>query len=151
PAGARVAVTPADLEDLDASRAMLRSLAEQLGALDVLVNNAAWRETLSLRVLSPESWDRTLRISLTTPAYLARDAAERMAQPAGKGGVILNVSSIYAVHSSGLASAYTAAKAGIEAVTRDLACAYSGRGVRAVALRLGAIDTEMSRDYTDGP
>lgn len=45
--------------------------AQVLGRIDVLVNNAAWRELLTMRQMSLESWEKTLRICLTAPAFLA--------------------------------------------------------------------------------
>jgi 3-oxoacyl-[acyl-carrier protein] reductase len=136
-----------DVGDLEFSTAALRSTAEKLGGLDLLVNNAAWRELASMRRISLESWERTLRVCLTAPAFLGRTAAELM-EPRG-GGVIINISSIRAFQPDGLAAAYSAAKGGLDAVTYDLASLYGRSGIRVLSINPGAIDTALSHDYSD--
>jgi 3-oxoacyl-[acyl-carrier protein] reductase len=113
----------------------------------LLVNNAAWRELVSMRRISLESWEKTLRVCLTAPAFLARTAAEIM-EPQ-KSGVIINVSSIRAFQPDGLAAAYVAAKGGLDSVTSDLASLYGRSGIRVFGIAPGAIDTSLSQDYTD--
>ena len=90
--GAECLAELCDLNSLEAAQASLQQVAQHFGRLDVLVNNAAWREIKTMREISVESWERTLRICLTTPAFLARWAAEVM-EPQGS-GVIINVCSI---------------------------------------------------------
>lgn len=136
-----------DLADLAFAEAAVRETARHFGRLDVLVNNAAWRELLTMRRITPDSWDRTLRICLTTPAFLARWAAEVMESQ--RRGVIINVSSIRSFQPDGLAAAYTAAKGGLDALTYDLACLYGRSGIRVVGVNPGAVDTALSQDYTD--
>lgn len=137
-----------DLNSLEASEASLRQIAEHFGRLDVLVNNAAWREVKTMREISVESWERTLRICLTTPAFLARWAAEVM-EPQGS-GVIINVCSIMSRRGGGVAAAYAAVKGGIDALTYELAALYGRRGIRVLAISPGAIDTDLSGDYPSG-
>lgn len=136
-----------DLTDLNFAESTVRSTAAKWGQLDVLVNNAAWRELRNMRSIEIDSWDRTLRICLTVPAFLTRWAAEVM-QPQGR-GVVVNVSSMNSHFTPGFASAYTAAKGGIDALTYDLANLFGPSGIRVVAVNPGAVDTELSHDYTD--
>ncbi|MCA9101682.1 MAG: SDR family oxidoreductase [Planctomycetales bacterium] len=133
-----------DLADLDFAQRAVSDTAAQWDRLDVLVNNAAWRELASMRTISIESWERTLRVSLTTPAFLARWAAELM-QRRGH-GVIVNVSSMMSAQAAGFSPAYIAAKGGLDSLTYELASLYGPAGIRVVAINPGAIDTEMSRD-----
>lgn len=135
----------ADLADLSAVEGLAASVLREWGRIDLLVNNAAWRELRTMRDVSADSWDRTLRICLTAPAFLARSVAEKMS--ANRRGVIVNVSSVMAERSFGLATAYVAAKAGLDAVTRELAVLYGGQGIRVVGIAPGAVDTAMSADY----
>ena len=146
-AGARVQIHAGDVGDLAFSEAALRETARQFGRLDLLVNNAAWRELVSMRRVSLESWEKTLRVCLTAPAFLARTAAEIM-EPQ-KSGVIVNISSIRAFQPDGLAAAYAAAKGGLDSVTYDLATLYGRAGIRVFGIAPGAIDTALSSDYTD--
>jgi 3-oxoacyl-[acyl-carrier protein] reductase len=150
-AGGRVIALAGDLSEpgeLDLARSVVDETVEAFGRIDVLVNNAAWREMATLRTIGLESWERTIRIGLTVPAFLSRFAAEHM-ERAGRGGVIVNVSSIQSKRAAGFAPAYVAAKGGLDALTGDLAALYGPSGIRAVAINPGAIDTEMNADYFD--
>ncbi len=145
--GARVEIDPGDLADMGFVEGLVPEVVRRFGRLDVLVNNAAWREIVTMRRISLESWERTIRVCLTAPAFLARAAADVMTR--GGGGVIVNVSSIQARKVNGLAPAYVAAKAGLETLSADLAVLYGRQGVRVVSVRPGATDTELGTDYAD--
>jgi 3-oxoacyl-[acyl-carrier protein] reductase len=109
-----------------------------------LVNNAAWREIVSMRSISVESWERTVRVSLTAPAFMSRWAAETMQSQGG--GVIINISSMMSSQAAGFSPAYIACKGGLDSLTYELATLYGPAGIRVVAVNPGAIDTDMSRD-----
>ena len=136
-----------DLIDLSAAEHAVRETAQRFGRIDVLVNNAIWRELHSMRQISLDSWEKTLRLGLTAPAFLARWAAEVM-EPRGR-GVIVNVSSVMSERAAGISPAYIAAKGGLDSLTYELAATYGPAGIRVVAVNPGAIDTDLSADYTD--
>ena len=100
-----------------------------------------------MRDTTPEVWDRTLRISLTAPAFLTRWAAEEMIKR--KQGVVINVSSVMSRMTAGISPAYTACKGALDALTYEFASLYSRHGIRVVGIRPGAIDTELSHDLSD--
>jgi 3-oxoacyl-[acyl-carrier protein] reductase len=135
-----------DLADLTFAEKTVRETVRQFGRLDLLVNNAAWRELASMRRISVESWERTIRVCLTVPAFLARWGAETMERQGG--GTIINISSIRAFQPDGIAAAYAVAKGGLDALTYDLANLYGRAGIRVLAISPGAIETELSRDYS---
>ncbi len=143
-AGGEALPLAGDLADLEFARSAVDQTVAQFVRLDVLVNNAAWRKVETMRQTDLPTWDRTLRVCLTAPAFLARWAAESM-QRQGQ-GVIINVSSIRAQFNDGTAAAYVAAKGGLDALTRELAALYGPRGIRVVAVSPGAIDTQLSAD-----
>ncbi|MDA1177204.1 MAG: SDR family oxidoreductase [Planctomycetota bacterium] len=145
--GTQAIALPGDLHDLEFAKSVVEKTIDRFGRVDVLVNNAVWRELISMREISIESWERTLRLGLTVPAFLARWSAESM-QERGQ-GVIVNISSIMSQQAAGLSPAYIACKGGIESLTYELAALYGGDGIRAVAVCPGAIDTELSRDYSN--
>lgn len=138
-----------DLADLGFAESVIDEAIAAFGRIDVLVNNAAARELVSMRRITPESWDRTLKICLTAPAFLARWVAEDMERRQAA-GVIINVSSIMAQHAAGFAPAYIASKGGLDSLTYELAALYGSSGIRVVSLRPGAVDTELSRDVAAG-
>lgn len=120
---------------------------EKFERIDVLVNNAAWRTIGTMRHMEHDTWEKTIKVCLTAPAFLAKHAAavmEQLKQP----GVIINISSMMSDRPAGTSPAYIAAKGGIEALTRELAITYGRSGIRVLTVKPGFIDTEMSRDYT---
>lgn len=143
-AGGRVIAISGDLADLDFAESAVRSVVAAFGRLDVLVNNAAARELTTMREITPEEWDRTLRACLTAPAFLARWAAEEMEKYGG--GVIVNVGSMMSRQAHGISPAYVACKGALESLTYDLAALYGPTGIRVVTVAPGAIDTTMSRN-----
>ena len=119
----------------------------RFGRIDVLVNNAAWRTIGTMRNIEHDTWEKTIRVCLTAPAFLAKHVAaamEQIKQP----GVIINISSMMSDRPAGTSPAYIAAKGGIEALTRELAITYGRSGIRVLTVKPGFIDTELSRDYT---
>jgi 3-oxoacyl-[acyl-carrier protein] reductase len=135
-----------DLADFAWSEEAVKTAAQTFGILDVLVNLAAWREITTMNAISLDSWQRTLDVSLTSPAFLSRWCAARMP----RGGAIINISSLNAHQSAGNAPAYVAAKGGLESLSHELAALYGPRGIRVVAVALGAIDTALSHDVLAG-
>lgn len=134
-----------DLNDLVFAQSLADRAVERFGRIDVVVNVAAWRELLTMRTLTAESWERTLRVCLTAPALIARSAAKHMERQ--QNGVIINVSSIMSQVASGIAPAYVAAKGGLEALTRDMAVLYGPAGVRVLGVAPGAFDGPTGHDY----
>ncbi|QDV69228.1 Glucose 1-dehydrogenase 1 [Rosistilla carotiformis] len=143
--GRRTIQCVGDLADLQFTRSAVSRCKQELGRIDVLVNNAAWRKIGTMRAMQVDEWDQTLRVCLTVPAFLAKWCAAEM-EPAQR-GVILNISSIQSKLASGISPAYIAAKGGLDSLTYELATLYGPAGVRVLSLNLGAIDTEMSADY----
>ena len=141
----RIAAFPGDLAQSAFFQALVDRVIADLGRVDVLVNNAIWRELATMRHMSVESFEKTLRIGLTAPAFLARAAAVDMERRGH--GVIINISSIMSHQASGMSPSYVAAKGGLESLTADLAALYGPRGVRVLAVRLGAIEAPTGEDY----
>jgi NAD(P)-dependent dehydrogenase (short-subunit alcohol dehydrogenase family) len=137
---------PGDLADLTFAESVVQATVERWGRIDLLVNNAAWRELATMRTISVESWEKTLRIGLTTPAFMARWAAMHM--ETRRSGVIVNISSIMAEQVGGISSAYVASKGGLSSLTYELASLYGPCGIRVVGICPGAIDTELGRDLS---
>ena len=144
-AGGEALVLDGDLADLEFTESIAHRTAEHFGRIDVLVNNAAWRDIVTMRNISIDSWERTLRVSLTAPAFLAKWSASFMEER--NHGVIVNVSSVQSVRPGGIAPAYIACKGALDALTGELAVLYGPRGIRVVCINPGAVDTEMSQDY----
>jgi glucose 1-dehydrogenase/3-dehydrosphinganine reductase len=142
--GVTVLVYKADISVQQEVAALFRMADEQLGGIDVLVNNAGC-ETVDHAVdLDLKDWDRVFNVNLRGAFICAQEAGKRMM--ARNRGVIINISSIHdKVPRKGLIH-YCSAKAGLNMMTRCLALELAPHQVRVVAVSPGAIETEMNRE-----
>lgn len=117
------------------------------GNVDILVNNAAaWSGDGWLHEVSEADWDRVIAVGLKGTYLCTRSALKSML--ARKTGSIINISSVNALSGIHLA-AYTAAKGGINSLTRVLALQYAPYGIRVNAICPGTIVTESTRRHYD--
>jgi 3-oxoacyl-[acyl-carrier protein] reductase len=145
--GATVVDRIGDLADLDFVHSLSEAAITELRRIDALVNNAGLSARHSMREISPEDWDRTLRVNVTAPAFLSRWAAADMEKR--QRGVIVNISSVESTLAPGFAPSYVASKGALDAITYELATLYGPVGIRVVAVNPGAIDTIASQNYVD--
>ena len=136
-------VVEADLADRAARDAIIPEISKVMGGLDILVNNAAVYETVSLPEMNDDHWDRTLEVNLTAPFFLARQAGRQM--KAAGSGVIVNLTDWGLSRPYPDRLAYFAAKGALASVSMGLAKALAPE-VRVVAVAPGAIlgDPSMS-------
>lgn len=113
------------------------------GAVDVMINNAAFADEASLIDTTPERWDAQVGTALRG-AYLCARAVLPGMRERGR-GVILNISSVNARLYVGN-EAYSAAKAGLDSLTRSIAVRYGRDGIRAVGIGAGTILTPGAWD-----
>jgi 3-oxoacyl-[acyl-carrier protein] reductase len=130
-----------ELTDDDAPAALVDRALEELGRLDVLVNNAGAGQVADSETLEPAEWQRIIDIDLTVPFRCAQAAARPMLA-AGR-GVIINISSLTGHIGLARRAAYTAAKHGLEGVTKTLAVEWAARGVRVVSVSPAYVATEL--------
>lgn len=115
---------------------------ERFGRLDILVNNAGILRDNLLFKMTEDDWDRVLAVHLRGAFLCARAAQRIMVEQ--KSGRIVSVSSTSALGNRGQAN-YSAAKAGLQGLTRTLAIELGPFGITANAVAPGFIDTEMTR------
>ena len=128
-----------DIAEEGAAARHVAAAEEALGPLDVLVNNAAMAGNHTLAATEPEGWDAEFAVTLRAAYAFCRAVLPGMA--ARGRGAIVNVASVNAL--SALANpAYSAAKAGLLALTRQIAVEYGPRGIRANAVSPGTIHTD---------
>ncbi|MEO6000880.1 MAG: SDR family oxidoreductase [Chitinophagaceae bacterium] len=147
--GTEVVVIAGDLANEEFLRKIVAETLKKWKRIDVLINNAAWRTIESLRNISIETWETTIKICLTAPAFLAKYAAEVMEEK-NLSGVIINVSSVMSQRAGGISPAYIACKGGLESLTFELAVLYGPKNIRVVSVNPGNIKTDLSNDYRDG-
>jgi 3-oxoacyl-[acyl-carrier protein] reductase len=119
-----------------------------LGPITVLVNNAGLTRDKTIRNLTESDWDLVLDIHLKGTFLCTKAVAARMREH-GRGGAIVNLSSISGKIGNFGQANYASAKAGIVALTKVTAREYARYGVRANAIQPGMIDTPMTRALTE--
>ena len=131
------------------------SRSRTFGKLDVLVNNAGPVDLIQsgtdrrAHELSSDAFDRIVRVTLYGPFWCCKYALPHMM--AAGGGSIINISSIAAVTGLPMLPAYSAAKGGLSALTRQLAFDYGQYRIRANAIVTGLIVHEGSQGQVDTP
>jgi 3-oxoacyl-[acyl-carrier protein] reductase len=139
----------------DAVIATMDAIVRDFGSLDVLVNNAGIvKDSLLVKVkdgvvvgkMGLEQWNAVIAVDLTGVFLCGREAAERMIR-AGRGGVIVNISSISKDGNAGQTN-YAAAKAGVAAMTTVWAKELARYGIRAGAIAPGFCDTDILSGMT---
>jgi 3-oxoacyl-[acyl-carrier protein] reductase len=145
-AGGTALAFGADVANADAADEMLTEIAERLGPVLVLVNNAGLTaDNLSMR-LNDEDWQRVLDVNLTAAFRLTRSAIGPMMRQ--RFGRVINVSSVVGLRANPGQANYAASKAGLIALTRTVAVEVARRGVTVNAVAPGLIETQLTRDFT---
>lgn len=128
---------------------LLRYTMERFGRLDCIVNNAATGGAFgSLLETSVENWDRTQSVNLRG-AFLGTKHAAKLMIEQGRGGSIINVSSIAAESGGAAGAAYSASKAGILSLTRCAAVQLGKHNIRCNAIIPGAIVSPLTHRNID--
>ena len=132
-----------DLATPPAATAAIDALAERLGGVDVLVNNAGVNRRATVLEETIEGFDRTLAVNLVGPWACAQAAARHMID-GGRGGRIVNVTSVLAFVALDGGGAYGAAKAGLELLTKVLALELAPHAIKVNAVAPGHTATPMN-------
>jgi NAD(P)-dependent dehydrogenase (short-subunit alcohol dehydrogenase family) len=148
---ARAQIT--DVSDPDAVAAMVADTVSAFGGLDVLHNNAAAidlnRRDQDVVTMDLDTWDRVMAINLRGPMLGCRFAIPALL--ARGGGAIVNTASAAAFYGSESLAAYGTSKAGVVALTRNVATAYGDRNIRCNAVAPGVVVARETQHALGGP
>lgn len=141
-AGGSCEVAACDVGDGVALAALIDGVAERLGRLDIMVNNAGiTKDGLVLR-MSDEDFDDVIRVNLRSAFVACRSAARPMMR--ARFGRIINMSSVAGIMGNPGQANYAAAKAGLIGMTKSIAKELGGKGITANVIAPGFIDTDMT-------
>ncbi|HYE93651.1 MAG TPA: SDR family NAD(P)-dependent oxidoreductase [Terriglobales bacterium] len=141
--GRRAALTQGDVAIPAQAEAAIGALADALGGVDVLLNNAGVFPRVAFLDMKESDYDYVLDVNLKGTFFCAQAAARLMVR-AGRGGAIVNTAST-AVRGGPLGVHYSASKAGVVGMTRAMALELAPHGIRVNAIAPGLTDTAQPR------
>jgi NAD(P)-dependent dehydrogenase (short-subunit alcohol dehydrogenase family) len=149
-AGRRAEVRRLDLSRADDGPPVIDALADALGGLDVLVNNAGTGDLTPFLEIDLATWRHVLETDLTG-AFLCAQAAARRMVAAGRGGRIVNVTSIHEHVPLAGSAPYCASKGGLGLLTKVMALELAAHGITVNAVAPGEIATPMTGQEDEDP
>ena len=142
PEGFAAEFVTADVRDADQVGALVRTVVERAGRLDVVVNNAGGSPPADSATASARFSTAIVALNLLAPLFVSQ-AANAVMQAQDSGGVILNIASVSGLRPSPASAAYGAAKAGLLNLTATLAVEWAPK-VRVNAVTVGLVRTEQA-------
>lgn len=143
PTGKKVAAVPGDIGDPETSKRMVDTALQRFGAVNVLVNNAGIFKPTAFLDHSEKDVDDYLRVILKGTIFASQAAIPEMKRQGG--GAIVNTGSMWAIQAIGAtpSSAYSAAKAGVHALTRNLAIEFAKDNIRVNTVAPAVVETPV--------
>ena len=140
-------VLPANLSSADAAAELASAAIDQLGSIDVLVNNAGTALGVGpTSLLTPAIFDELFAVNVRSSLLLAGLLGDHMSRRGG--GSIVSIASVVAATGSPYTALYTATKGALESITRALAAEWGPAGVRINTVNPGIVDTDMGAFVT---
>ncbi len=141
-AGGRCLALACDVSDLEAVEALVAKVVQELGGLDIVVNNAGITRDQIIMRMKPEDFDAVIATNLRGTWNVCRAVTRPMMKQ--RRGRIINLSSVVAGMGNPGQSNYAASKGGVEALTRSLARELASRNITVNAVAPGFIETDMT-------
>ena len=151
-AGGRALPIVSDVADLAAVERLAGTVMDEFGRVDIVVNNAGAArgdDRKPVVDLDPDLWRWIIDVNLTGAFYMSKVFGQRLID-GGRGGSIVNISSIAGKALNPNTAAYSASKAGLQALTACMARETGGDGIRVNAICPGLIDTSRMDDLGRG-
>lgn len=125
---------------------LIKQIKEEYGRIDVLINNAGISQVKVFTEITNQDWDEMIQMNLSSVFYLTRETAKSMIQQ--KNGCIINISSIWGETGGSCEVHYSAAKAGVDGMTKALAKELGPSHIRVNSIAPGIIETSMNQSLT---
>lgn len=149
-AGAKAIAVQADVSNDEQVDAMIEQVVKELGGLDIMVNNAGFETQHPFLEMPADAWRKVLDVDLTG-AFLCAQRAARVMVNSGRGGAIVNITSVHQVIPWGGFAHYCASKAGLDMLTKTAALELADKKVRVNSVAPGAIKTPINQNVWGNP
>lgn len=142
--GVKVAYVTADVSSKEQVEAAIDTLTSQLGAADILINNAGIASFGKMMEMDPEEWKKIIDTNLLGTYYVTRAVLPQLIEK--NGGDIINISSTNGLNGAATASAYSASKFAVIGFTESLAQEVRRNNIRVSALTPSTVATDLALD-----
>lgn len=140
--GGKASYAAADISDREAVEAAVQFISGELGSIEILVNNAGTGKFGKFLELTPEEWERHIKVNLFGVYYATRAVLPQMLER--QSGDIVNISSTAGKSGSALTSAYSASKFGVFGLSESLMQEVRKQNIRVTALAPSTIVTDLA-------
>jgi NAD(P)-dependent dehydrogenase (short-subunit alcohol dehydrogenase family) len=141
--GRRALAVPADVRKHDACKALIDAAVAEFGRLDILINNAGGAHGhIGLAKMDLAKWDRDIQLNLSAATYCSQAAYPHLRKTKGN---IVNISSMAGVGGTQGVAAYSAAKAGLQMLTKVMSAEWGPQGIRVNCVAPGMTATEAAK------
>jgi 3-oxoacyl-[acyl-carrier protein] reductase len=145
--GGKCAIFQGDVGNLDEAQALVKAVEDQLGAINILVNNAGTTADTLLLSMKPEEWERVIQTNLNSVFYVTKAAMRKMLR--ARWGRIINITSVVGLAGQAGQTNYAASKAGIIGFTKSLAREVGSRNITVNAVAPGFVPTALTDVLTE--
>lgn len=140
--GVRAAYAAVDISSREDVEQAINKLTNELGAADILINNAGIGKFATLLEMDPEEWKRIIDVNLMGLYYVTRAVLPQLIEK--NRGDIINISSTNGLNGAATSSAYSASKFGVIGLTESLAQEVRKNNIRVTALTPSTVATELA-------
>ena len=143
--GGKCEILPANVASYDETLEMFKTIKNEYGRLDILINNAGIDKIQLSTEVTKKDWDEIINTNLYGTFYITQQVTKNMIQ--NKKGKIINISSIWGQIGASMEVVYSISKAGVDGLTKALAKELGPSGIQVNSIAPGFIKTEMNAGY----
>ena len=145
--GYEIEIFKADISKREEVKKLVEFTLNKFGNIDVLINNAGVAKIQLFTDVTEEDWDEIMNVNLKSALFTIQEVLPNMIHR--KGGLIINISSVWGLVGASCEAVYSASKAGLDAITKSLAKELGPSNIRINSIAPGIIDTQMNNSLDE--